>query len=199
METPALPRREQKKDSTRRALVRAAQRRFHSQGFETTTIDEICGDAGVGRRTLFRYFANKEALAFPHRQERLDQFVAMLEAAPTGESPFTSLRRIGEQLAHEYADNRARLLAQQQVIESSPALIAREHEIDQDWEAAMARVFAQRFGDRPDAELRARMLAGAAIGLIRATLRHWFAEQGRPDLAALAHQALDALQEGFRG
>ena len=42
------------------------------------------------------------------------------------------------------------------------------------------------------------MLAGAAIGVIRATLRHWLAVQGNADLASLGAQALDALQGGFK-
>ena len=41
------------------------------------------------------------------------------------------------------------------------------------------------------------MLAGAAIGVIRATMRYWFEHDGRPDLGALGIQALDALQDGF--
>jgi AcrR family transcriptional regulator len=197
MEKPPVPLRVLKKDTTRRALVQAANRRFHRDGFDATTIDDICADAGVGRRTLFRYFANKEALAFPHRAEWLDSFVRLLEAAPAGESPFASLRRIAEAFAREYAANRERMVAQQRLIQSAPSLIAREHEIDHDWELAMAQSFARRFAGQPDAELRAQMLAGAAIGLIRATMRYWFEHDGRPDLGQLGQQALDSLQEGF--
>lgn len=193
----ARPLRERKKEATRRALVRAANRRFHQFGFESTTIEDICADAGVSRRTFFRYFANKEALAFPHRAERLERFVAMLQNAPRTESPFASLRRVAQVLAFAYADNRAALIAQQKLIDQTPSLIAREHEIDRDWEQAMAEVFEQRFAGDPNAELRAQMLAGAAIGLIRATMRYWFDQDGRPDLGELGKQALDALQKGF--
>jgi AcrR family transcriptional regulator len=189
--------REHKKDTTRRALVRAANRRFHRDGFEATTIDDICVDAGVSRRTFFRYFANKESLAFPHRAERLERFLELLEGAPVNESPFASLRAIAREFARDYAANREQLIAQQRLVQSAPSLIAREHEIDHDWEQAMARVFAQRFARSAHAELRARMLAGAAIGLIRATMRYWFENDGRPDLGALGSQALDALQDGF--
>ncbi|MCB1608568.1 MAG: TetR family transcriptional regulator [Xanthomonadales bacterium] len=191
------PLRERKKEATRRALVRAANRRFHQFGFESTTIDDICDDVGISRRTFFRYFANKEALAFPHRGERLERFVAMLQNAPARESPFASLRRVAQVLAFAYADNREQLLAQQRLIDQTPSLSAREHEIDRDWEQAMAAVFLQRFAGDPNAELRAQMLAGAAIGLIRATLRYWFEQEGRPDLGELGKQALDALQKGF--
>lgn len=199
--------RERKKDATRRALVRAANQRFHSKGFDATTIDEICADAQVSRRTFFRYFANKEALAFPHRTERLERFLELLEGAPLNECPFISLRQIAQVFAREYSLNREQQLAQQQLINSTPALVARENEIDRDWENAMAEVFIQRYAsgdnsgsqiDFAHTDLRARMLAGAAIGVIRATLRHWFAMQGNADLASLGAQALDALQGGFK-
>jgi AcrR family transcriptional regulator len=195
--------RERKKDATRRALVRAANVRFHSFGFDATTIDEICADAEVSRRTFFRYFANKEALAFPHRAERLERFLELLEGAPLNECPFISLRQIAQVFAREYSLNREQQLAQQQLINRTPALVARENEIDRDWENAMAEVFIQRYasGGRNSGtqiELHARMLAGAAIGVIRATLRHWFAMQGNADLASLGAQALDALQSGFK-
>ena len=202
MKTPATteampPLRERKKDATRRALVKFGNRRFHRDGFEATTIDDICADAGVSRRTFFRYFANKEALAFPHRGERLERFLELLEHAPAGESPLDGLRRIAQIFAREYAANRDQLIAQQGLIERTPSLTAREHEIDRDWELAMETAFLQRFADGPDAGLRARMMAGAAIGLIRATMRHWFAMNGRADLGELGNHALDALQDGF--
>ena len=195
--------RERKKDATRRALVRAANARFHSFGFDATTIDEICSDAEVSRRTFFRYFANKEALAFPHRAERLERFLELLEGAPLNECPFISLRQIAQVFAREYSVNREQQLAQQQLINRTPALVARENEIDRDWENAMAEVFIQRYvSGQPNSsvqiDLHARMLAGAAIGVIRATLRHWFAVQGNADLASLGARALDALQGGFK-
>lgn len=189
--------RETKKSATRRALLQAAHARFRRDGYDATTIDDICADAGVSRRTFFRYFEDKEALAFPHRAERLERFLRLLAEARADESPFASLRAIARLFASEYAAHREQLIAQQKLIEGVPALIAREHEIDQDWERAMAQAFQRRFGDIPGAELQARMLAGAAIGVIRATMRHWFEHEGRPDLAGLGQQALDALQRGF--
>ncbi|HQP88764.1 MAG TPA: hypothetical protein PLL76_21125, partial [Thermoanaerobaculia bacterium] len=70
-------------------------------------------------------------------------------------------------------------------------------EIDRDWEAAMSRVFRERAGPGHASELRARVLAGAAIGVIRATMRHWFATDGKEDLARLGDEALDCLDRGF--
>lgn len=197
MEMPETSLRERKKDATRRALIAAANRCFHAAGFDATTLDEICRDAGVGRRTLFRYFADKESLAFPHREERLTRFVDLLSSAPISESPVGSLRRIAHLFAKEYVQHRESLLAQQRLIQTSAALLARESEIDRDWELAMARLFRERAVGGEDTELQSRVLAGAAIGVIRATMRHWFASNATADLAKLGDDALDRLERGF--
>jgi AcrR family transcriptional regulator len=199
METPAVPRlRERKKDATRRALLGAAHRRFHAVGFERTTIDEVCADVGIARRTFFRYFPDKESLAFPHRDARRLRFLELLAQAPAAETPFSSLRRIARIFAKEYMQNRDSLVAQQRLIQTCPALLARENEIDREWEAGMARAFRERSGPGAESELHARVLAGAAIGVIRATMRYWFASDGRADLAKLGDEALDRLEHGFR-
>ena len=197
MELPELPLRARKKDATRRALLGAAHRRFHRAGVEATTLDEVAQDCGISRRTFFRYFPDKESLAFPHRQERLARFRELLHEAPASETPFASLRRIARIFAKEYMQNRDSLVAQQRLVQTAPALLAREAEIDRDWEAGMAQAFRERYGDDPDAELRARVLAGAAIGVIRATMRYWFASGGKADLARLGDEALDRLEHGF--
>ena len=197
MERPSLSHREQKKDATRRALLAAANRRFHGAGFENTTIDEVCEDVGISRRTFFRYFPDKESLAFPHRRERLAHFVELLGSAPADESPFASLRRIARGFAEEYMRNRDWLVAQQRLLQTAPALLARENEIDRDWESGMAQAFRKRAGSGREAELQARVLAGAVIGVIRATLRYWFAGAGKADLAKLGDEALDRLERGF--
>ena len=197
MKKPSPPLRERKKQATRRALLAAANRRFHRHGFDATTIEEVCDDVGISRRTFFRYFADKESLAFPHRRERLQRFIELLASTPAEEGPIGCLRRISRTFAKEYMQNRESLLAQQRLIQTAASLLARENEIDRDWESCMAEAFRGHVGTGADAELRARVLAGAAIGVIRATMRHWFASNGKADLARLGDEALDCLERGF--
>jgi AcrR family transcriptional regulator len=197
MEKPSAPVRATKKLATRRALIAAAQRRFHRDGFERSTIDDICADAGVSRRTFFRYFDSKEALAFPHRDDRLQRFHALLDASFADGKPFDGLRRIATTFAREYSAKRVQLLQQQKMIDAVPDLAAREHEIDRDWEHALSAAFLPHLAAGPDAECRAQVLAGATIGVIRATMRYWFDHDGRPDLARLGLEAIDGLERGF--
>jgi len=189
--------RQRKKKATRAALVAAANQFFHDKGFDATTIDELCDAVEISRRTFFRYFPSKEELVFPHRAERLQRFLSFLEAAPDDESPFDTLRRATKVFAVEYMENREHSIAQQQLIRSSPSLQALEGAIDREWEAAMASVFVQRSGPGADTELRAWVLAGATLGVIRATLRHWFDSNGEDDLIQLGFDALDCLERGF--
>lgn len=196
MKTPPSLR-ELKKLETRKALLAAGHKRFHHQGFDATTIEEICADVQISKRTYFRYFADKESLAFPHRQERLDRFQELLRQSPPGESPVATLRRIALRFASEYGWHRQQLLTQQRLIDATPALLAREREIDRDWELAMIAAFRARLGSGEATELRARVLAGAVIGVIRATMRYWFEHDAQPDLAELGQRALDGLEQGF--
>jgi AcrR family transcriptional regulator len=47
---------------TRRALVRAARRRFATEGYRATTVRQIAADAGVNVALISRYFVSKEGL-----------------------------------------------------------------------------------------------------------------------------------------
>ena len=72
---------------------------FVSQGYVETTIDEIAAVAGVGRRTVFRYFPTKEAILFDHLVARRELAVQQLLDRPTGEPVLASLHAVLRELA----------------------------------------------------------------------------------------------------
>jgi len=170
---------------------------FHERGFEATTIEDICAAVPTSKRTFFRYFPDKEALVFPNRDMRLDRFAEVLAQAPAHEQPFDTFRRVTRLFAAEYQQNSEQLLAQQPLVASSPALLAREREIDHDWEQAIADAFMRRLPPGLASQRRAEVLAGAMIGVVRATMRHWFGSGCVDDLEQLGHEALDSLERGF--
>ena len=55
---------------TKEKLLKAAQGLMQAKGFGATTVDEICGAAGVTKGSFFHYFAGKEALG----RELLERF-----------------------------------------------------------------------------------------------------------------------------
>lgn len=190
--------RERKKSRTRDALIAAAHRLFRERGFEATTVDEVAAAAEVSRRTYFRYFPTKEAVLFPSRAARLARFRRLLAERPVGETPLGAVRRACLAVAGDYMADRARVVSEYRIIQASPALIAHELELDLEWEDAIAEAFIARWPGAPDAERRARVWAAAAMGAIRATLREWFAQDGRTDLIALGSASLDWLERGMQ-
>lgn len=188
--------RERKKAKTRDALVEAAYDLFRRKGFEQTTVDEIAEVADVSRRTFFRYFATKEAVVFPDQAKRLRAFREMLARKDPDEPPFQAVRRACLAIAEDYSINRRAMLAQQRLIDASPALLAYERDLDWQWERAIAEALLER-GVSGEGEQRARILAGAAIGAIRAALREWFADDARGDLFALGERTFGYLERGF--
>lgn len=189
--------RERKKLRTRDALAAAALRLSAERGFEGVTIDEITAAADVSRRTFFRYFATKEAALFPDYARRLARFRAELAAAPAGETAFASVERAFAAIARVYVQERDEIVAQQRVVDASPALIAYERALDRGWERAVADALEPRSraagGAGGRAGRRARVLAGATMGAVRATLREWLDAGGRPDLRALARETFAQL------
>lgn len=54
--------RQQQAEERRRQLLAAAQRLFAAQGYEKTTIKEICAMAGVAQGLIYHYFRSKEEM-----------------------------------------------------------------------------------------------------------------------------------------
>lgn len=197
MESPEIGVREQKKAQLRATTLEVAQELFKERGFDQTTLDDICVGAGISKRTFFRYFADKESLVFPNRDGRLEAFRSFLIANGDAENPFEVLRVATQVFSQEYNQNSDKIAAQQRLIQSSPSLRAREAEIDRDWELEIAAAFARRSAPGRQNELWASVAAGAVMGVVRATMREWFAQGCREDLNALGQMAIDSLERGF--
>lgn len=60
-------------EDRRRAILDAATRLFDVQGFSGTTTDEVAAEAGVTKRTLYRYMHSKEQLLFEIHERFLDR------------------------------------------------------------------------------------------------------------------------------
>ena len=58
------------KEKKKREIIDAAIRVFSRQGYRRTKINDIAGEAGVGKGTVYEYFKSKEDL-FLHMSEHL--------------------------------------------------------------------------------------------------------------------------------
>jgi AcrR family transcriptional regulator len=95
------PIRDRKTRETRARITEAALGLFVRHGFEETTIDQIAGEAGVNRRTVFRHFATKEAILFDHLAVKRDYAMRRLEERPHDEPPLISLHAVLRELCEQ--------------------------------------------------------------------------------------------------
>src|SRR5207245_3396216 len=99
------PRREQKKESTRQAILRAALALFAQRGFYRTTTKAISQKARIAEGTLFNYFETKEDLALYFFEQELGGVIdwyhrdKLARSAPLPERLFSIIYHFLERLA----------------------------------------------------------------------------------------------------
>jgi AcrR family transcriptional regulator len=72
--------RARRKQSTRAALIKAADDLFETVGPEDTTLEQVAAKAGLHVQTLYRHFPSKSDLTSAIDQAYLDRFTLELEA-----------------------------------------------------------------------------------------------------------------------
>ncbi|HSG27965.1 MAG TPA: TetR/AcrR family transcriptional regulator [Candidatus Krumholzibacterium sp.] len=79
--------REEKKKRTRKTLVETAVRLFGERGFEGTSMEELAREAGVGKGTIYGYFATKHEIFLAFCEEEIDFAFRRLEEELDGDAP----------------------------------------------------------------------------------------------------------------
>lgn len=189
--------RERKKLRTREALADAALRLFAERGYGATTVEDVAAAADVSPRTFFRYFTSKEDAVFADHEERIRLLRDSLRPRDPLESVEQTIRRAILTLVRQQTAGGARGLDRVRLVTSEPPLVARSLEYQARYEEIVASAIAERLDADPDREVRARIVAGAAFGALRAAMRAWAASDGSVDPVQVATHALDLLDEGL--
>ena len=66
-------------EARQRQILACAKRVFAERGFHAANVSHICEAAGIGRGTLYQYFANKHAVLTAILRETLDRVRALME------------------------------------------------------------------------------------------------------------------------
>lgn len=199
--------RERKKQRTREALLHAALELFTTQGYDRTTVDEIVDAVEVSQRTFFRYFANKEAVAFAVQEMGESHFLAELRQRPAAEAPFEAMRRATlnawDSIADALEDDVTVELHMRtyQMIESTPVLLAALMRRSVDLEHQVALLIAEREGLDPETDPRPRVAVAAFSGVMRLTGQLWGRRQDASvdALRALTEMHLDLIGPALSG
>jgi AcrR family transcriptional regulator len=192
---PVLRRRGRPTDVDPERVALLALRHFDEHGYEQTTMDDIAALAGIGRRTLFRYFPSKPALVWGGIEPVVERMHAVLDRAADDEPVREVLARaVTESLdlspeAEEATRRRLRLMG------THPALVGFGLTMLGSNRELLLEFLARRLTiDR--AGLRAQVLADALSSANFSALIWWARnDDGRP--APIVVAAMDEVLDGI--
>lgn len=195
--TPATP---GLRARTRRAVQAeigaAATRLFLAQGFDATTMEQIAREAGVSRRSLFRYFSTKEDIVLGKLVEEGLAVRDALEARPASEPPWDALRAAFASLALDPEYSAERNLRLSRMVCDTPSLHASHLEKQLRWQELLIPNIQMRLGGAPGdaSDPRARAIVASAVTCLNVAIEIWVQRNGAADIGQLYDQAVAAVR-----
>jgi mycofactocin system transcriptional regulator len=181
--------------TSRRQLELIALRLFTEQGFDETTIEQIAAEAGVSRRTFFRYFDSKASALWGEFDAEVAAIRAALAAVPPGLPMTDAIRQAVVAANHYRAADIPELRARMSLIISVPALQSSAAVRYDAWERAISDFAATRMGQPADS-LYPLAVGRATLAVCRAAYDRWCV-RGDADLTVYLDAAIAALAGGF--
>lgn len=176
-------------------LAHVALRLFLDRGFDATTIDDIAHAAGIGRRTMFRYYPSKNDLAWGDFEPLLAQMRARLDAAPDDVGTMQAIRDAVIEF-NRYPDAELPYLrARMRLLLETPALVGHSTLRYESWRRIIAEFVARRTGADP-ADLQPDAVSWAFLAAVLSAYTHWLAHE-EDDLLDTIRAALDQLRVAF--
>jgi mycofactocin system transcriptional regulator len=181
--------------TSRRTLELIALRLFAEQGFDETPIEQIAAEAGVSRRTFFRYFDSKASVLWSEFDTEVATIRAALAEVPATVPMTDAIRQAVVAANHYRAEDVPELRSRMNLIGSVPALQSSAAIHYDAWERAISDFVAGRIGQH--AESLYPLAAGrATLAVCRAAYDRWTA-RADADLTVYLDAALSALAAGF--
>lgn len=86
-----------------RQILQCAKRVFAERGFHAANISHICEAAGIGRGTLYQYFANKRSVLEAILRDTLERVRALMERQTLEAAQYAPPEKITRTAAIEYS------------------------------------------------------------------------------------------------
>ena len=182
--------RERQNAAVRSEIVQSGIKRFLDCGFDETTTDEIADDVGVSRRTVFRHFPIKEDIVLSWPLASVGQLRAAVAACPANEPPLVCMQSTIVKHVSAQAERHPGALLIAKLIEKTPRLRSRSHELTDAWESALTEGLIDR---NPDQAAQAPLISVVAVATARLGARRWLAADGAITLTASINHAFDEL------
>lgn len=193
--------REEKKEKTRKAILRAAVRLFDQKGYEKTSIEELAREAGVGKGTIYTYFQTKTQIFYAFCEEQLEFVHAELASKTDPNAPIIEqiMTIFMGEFIHVTQNKEFGRFFMQQVLFPEDRDKESHEEVDNQWLDLLFSIFsrAQKKNElRQDIELL--YLAGHFYALYIMVVSSWYSgrvetEEVAPGMRLLFEQALEGL------
>ncbi len=193
--------REEKKEKTRKAILRAAVRLFDQKGYEKTSIEELAREAGVGKGTIYTYFQTKTQIFYAFCEEQLEFVHAELASKTDPHAPIIEqiMTVFMGEFIHVTQNKEFGRFFMQQVLFPEDRDKESHEEVDNQWLELLFSIFsrAQKKNElRQDIELL--YLAGHFYALYIMVVSSWYSgrietEEVAPGMRLLFEQALEGL------
>ena len=178
-----------------RALELIALRLFAERGFDDTTVDQIAAEAGVSRRTFFRYFDSKSEVLWSQFDLEVANLRRELAALPDDLTVMDAVRTAVLAVNHYGPDDVPELRIRMSLISAIPELAAAAALHYDAWERAIIEFVARR-SKQPADSLFPLAVGRATLATCRAAYERW-AARADADLRMYLDAALRALAAGF--
>lgn len=181
-------------------IGKTAMSLFLERGFEVTTMEQIAQEAGISRRSLFRYFGTKEDIVLGHLVETGIVVRDALEARPASEPPWEALRAALESIILDPEYSPERSLKMSRMLYETPSLRAGHLEKQLRWQELLVpniqkRVDKETGGASLDApDPRAQAIVACALTCLDVANEVWTRSDGKEDPARLYDEAVAAVR-----
>jgi AcrR family transcriptional regulator len=182
------PLQQKKRHLVRQEIEHAAWLLFDARGYEATTVDEVAREAGVSRRTFFRYFSSKEDVVVGTSDALAEDVLAALAAGPLG-AIHRALRPVLVSRLSDTDEARAiiRLLRESRTLRR--AMLERHARMEE----RLAVLIAERTGADPGKDPTPALLAFVTRALVDTAFNVWF-DQRPADVGAMVDDLFRRLR-----
>lgn len=191
------PLQSKKRQLVRQEIARAAWLLFAEHGYEQTTVEQIAHEAGVSRRSFFRYFATKEDVVVGTSDALAEDFLAAFAARPAGESPILAIRNALRPVVESWLADPAEMDAIIRLLRESRTLRRAMLERHARMEERLAGLIALRTGAKLNRDPTPALLAFVARALMDAAFNVWF-DQRPKRIGAMVDDLFARLREAMR-
>ena len=181
--------------TSRRTLELIALRLFTEQGFDETPIEQIAAEAGVSRRTFFRYFDSKANVLWGEFDSEIDVIREALAKVPDSVPMMDAIREAVVAANHYRAEDVRELRARMNLIGTVAALQSSAAVHYDAWERVVSEFVGTRIG-QPPWSLYPLAVGRCTLAACRAAYDRWSA-RADGDLTVYLDAALTALSAGF--